>query len=241
MDTICKAVFSLVSILSVTTLNYRPDLIQDGQALLAAKDSIYAYYINTAPGGLALESITFKKNHTFTYLSGNDIQQISTKGTWKKIKDTFIVNSFVQRNNLPISIREFNDAASDTLIFDWVKNPNGDIMKGASIFINGDTTKGYMPVLDECRFVKGTVKKIRLTFDNSTSSKWYYLENRNAARVAVTINVNEPLVEYIFFHQMKFLVRQDRLYRLNEIKDMENVRSSGDYIRDENYYLTKKQ
>jgi hypothetical protein len=132
------------------------------------------------------------------------------------VKDTLVLRSFIKRDDIPVTIIESASGHKDSLIIDWVKDLQGDIVKGATVFINGDTLEKCMPVFDECRFLVGSVRRIRLTFNNNSSSKWYELKLGDANKIEVTLNVDFSLDSYVFLSNKKFLLRKKRLYDLRE-------------------------
>jgi hypothetical protein len=182
-----------------------------------SKDSIFAAYQYRTSDDLAGTAIDLKYDKSFLYFTGTDVQQSFSSGNWEMVKDTLVLRSFIKKDEIPVTIKESTSAHRDSLIIEWVNNLQGDIVKGATVFINGDNSEKCMPVFDECKFAVGSVRKIRLTFGNNCSTKWHEIKNAGTNKIETIVNVNFSLDSYVFLANKKFLIRKKGLYELREV------------------------
>jgi len=105
--------------------------------------------------------LQLKIDSNYLYSQGTDIHTSTSNGIWKIKKDTLILNSSIQKNNLAISIQEITSQKSDSLVFIEIPtNLSNDLMPDATIYINDDTLKHCMPAfINDCRFLKRAIKK----------------------------------------------------------------------------------
>ena len=203
-------------------------------------DSVFARYGYLAPGGLAALFIELEDNSNFHYTSGTDIQRYFSIGKWKIIKDTLILTSSLNRGEIPVELNEQVSGASDSLRIGLVKNRFGDVITGAVIFINNDTTKSCMPAFEnECDFLKGSVDKIKISFNNNCSTKWYEI-GKSVTELYPVLSVSFSLDNYIFFSNKKFLIREEGLYELREQIKRVKGKEFVSLVRDNSYFIKRQ-
>lgn len=203
---------------------------------LNSKDSIFASYRYRSPDSLAGTTITLKRDKTFSYSSGTDLQQVFSSGHWRMTKDTLFLINFINREDIPFTIKETETSIKDSLTIEWVKNLQGDIVKDAIVFINGDTTKSFMPAFSECTFAIGSVKKIKLAFNNKCTTKWHELTNESANKIEPIVNIDFPFNSYAFLAPQRYLVKKNGLYELNETVEKNSGRQTKTLIRGSIFY-----
>lgn len=204
--------------------------------IAATSDSVYAEYRFISPYKNGFESIVLKKDKTYNYVLENHIQHFSSAGKWEIRKDTLVLNSAVQKNDLPIIVKEdsiYNNA--EYLQIDWVKNLQGDVMHDATIFINGDTSKSCMPVFENsCKIKKGDLKSLQIQLSNNVTSQSYTLKSTNTNHLTITVYLNYSLGMYIFFSNDKFIISGKKLYPTEQkLTDKTKV------VRSKRYFLTQ--
>jgi len=200
------------------------------------KDSVFASYQYRSPDGLAGTFIKLKYDKSFSYFTGTDIQQSFSSGKWEIIKDTLILNSFIKKDDIPIAMREMRVAPKDSLVVDWVKDLNGDIVKDATVFFNGDSVLSCMPVFDECKVKAGSVKKIKLAFSNNCTTKWYGLKDIASNRIEPILNIDFPLNKYVFLTNRKYLIRKSGIYELREDVRKVNGKEKAFLVREVSFF-----
>jgi hypothetical protein len=184
--------------------------------------------------GICLE---LRADHTYLYSSGTDLHTDSSSGKWQFNKDTILLNSSIQKNDLPISIEEVISKNSESLIFiPILKNFSKDLVKDAIIYVNEDTAKYCMPVFkNDCKFVKGSVNKIRIVLSNNISSKWYSLNDSNCDTLKITVNTKNYLDNYIFMKNLKFVISPKGIIPLEFI----NISNQKMKYKRQNYFLKR--
>lgn len=195
--------------------------------LNCTRDSTYATYQYRDSDGFSGTDISLNYNKNFYYSTGTDLQQFFSKGTWFIIKDTLILRSSIQKDEIPITIKVVSEEPQDSLIIDQVKNMNQDIVKDATVYFNNDTLKRCMPVFNECTAIRHGIRKIKLTFNNNALTKWHELGNIENGKIQVIVNVDFSLDNYKFLADKKYLIKKEGLYELREevsnINGKENI------------------
>ncbi|WP_028787684.1 hypothetical protein [Terrimonas ferruginea] len=186
-----------------------------GKLTSSSKDSIWGAFEAKNANGIWMEYLELRNDSSFTMRAGTDAYHIYSFGSWTYRSDTVVLNSIFDKANVPVKVYDSTDSAhSDTLIIGWVKDLNGDVLKDATVFINGDTTKGYMPVFNECRFTKRQVKTIKFAFSDY-SSNWLTLDPK-ANYLLPILQTNISLDRFVFLKNSKFLFQGTKLVQLSE-------------------------
>ena len=201
-------------------------------------DSIYATYQYVSSTGFFSTTISLKRNYIYSYSSGTDIGEYVSSGQWEKVKDTFVLTSFLKKNDLPMTLKESIEESSDSFNINWVRNLNGDVMKDAIAVLNDEEQDTCMPIFDECKFKKGAVKRIKFKFINNMSTQWYALKNNKSTKVEPVLDVNFRLDNYVFFDKKKYLKVKNRLYELKEINPVGEVIDRQNSV-DTSYFLKR--
>lgn len=207
---------SFTGFLVIIMMNSEKKNINTISKTFYSRDSIFAFYQYRTLEGFAGTSIKLNQNKSFYYSTGTDIQQSFSSGMWEIVKDTLILKSFINRDDIPVTITEITTEHEDSITIGLIKNLNGDIIKDATVFINGDTTINCMPAFDDCRFIKGSIRKVKLAFNNNCSTKWYELKNESTSRIEPIVNVDSPFNSYVFLSNKKYIIKKKGLYELRE-------------------------
>lgn len=180
------------------------------------RDSVFASYQYRDLTGYAAASILLIDNKNFYYKDGTDLEEYFSSGMWKIKKDTLILTSHFDRNNIPVSVTEYSSDFTDSVDIKWVRNINGDIVKDATIYFNGDSSKNScMPVFSNCKRNKGVIGKIKIVFNNCSTS-WYELKNEFASQIEPVLKLDFVLDKYVFMEEKRYLIREQGLYELQE-------------------------
>ncbi|MDF2384852.1 hypothetical protein JMG10_25490 [Nostoc ellipsosporum NOK] len=186
-----------------------------GMLTSSSKDSIWGAFEAKNANGIWLEYLELRNDSSFIMRAGTDAYHAYSLGSWAYRSDTVVLNSIFDQASVPVKVYDSADLAhSDTLTIGWVKDLNGDILKDATVFINGDTTKGYMPVFDECRFKKRQLKAIKFTF-SGYSSDWLTLDPQGNYLLPV-LQTTISLDRFVFLKDSKFLFQGTKLVQLSE-------------------------
>ena len=223
--------FKLIAALSISLFVCSQDGNRQIKTSATGNDSLFAAFNHKSSDGYGWISIQLKYNKTFNYLSGTDVQQVFSHGTWEFKKDTLILSSDLDKNNLPLFLKEFKTKKKDSLYIGWVKDLNNDVVKDATFFYN-DTIETCMPVFDECSFYKGTVKRIKAVFSNNASSDWIAISDTSVTYIEPILGLNFSIDKYVFLSNKKFLLTKKGLYGLNETKRKVKGKDKIIFIKD---------
>ena len=172
-------------------------------------EGIYRYLDKDSIAGIRLE---LNRDGTFKYLSGGDLQSVHSSGTWKLKGDTVIINSAIDAENIPVTIKEKRiDSLKNRLTFAPIKNLDGEIVD-ALLYFNKDTASLCDPVMENgCIKKVGSVKSVKIEFTNEASTKWYKLKSKKANLIEVTANVHDFLALYLYFKNEQYLLKDGTL------------------------------
>jgi len=207
--------------------------------IISDRDSIFASYQYRTSDGFAGTTIKLKYDKSFSYSTGTDIQQSVSSGKWKIVKDTLILRSFFKRDDIPVTIKEIKTGTKDSLVISWVKNLNNDVVKDATVFFNDDTLASCMPVFDDCKAMNGSVKKIKLTFGNNCSTRWYVLKDVTIDKIEPIVNVDFSFDSYVFLADKKYLIGKKGLYELREKVKKVNGKTKVFFIKENSFFYKR--
>ncbi|MFC4262330.1 DUF5004 domain-containing protein [Ferruginibacter yonginensis] len=199
-------------------------------------EDIFVEYRYISPSNDGVISLILKKDRTYTYLLSNHLQRFSSGGKWEIKKDTLTLNSFIQKNSLPVKVKADSiKTSSEYLRIDWVKNTAGDIVKDAEILINGDTSKSCMPTFDsDCKIKVGELMQLKVRLSNNVTSKWQNIKSSRINHIEITLDVPFALDSYIFYDKEKFILVGNKLYGTEQLKNKTRL-----LTRNTKYFLTK--
>lgn len=163
------------------------------------------------------------ENGSYKYETGTHMQVYHSDGTWKLKGDTVVLNSSIDAENIPISIKEKQvDSLKDHLTFDLVKNLDGEIM-GAVLQFNKDTSVSCDPLIENgCVKKVGEVNSVKVQLTTEASSKWFPLKNKKANWIEVTAEVHDLLGLYLFTKNDKYLFKDGALHYIVNSKTSED-------------------
>jgi hypothetical protein len=234
MRNIIFAILSFVLFCSFTS-NHKHRSIPVCKSIILG-DSIYAKYVFVSHSDEGSITLVLKKNNTYSYTLDNHLESFFSSGNWIIRKGALILNSFIQKDNLPVTIKEKKlISSSEFLEIDWVKNLNSDVVKDAQILINGDTSNTCMPVFkNDCRIKREGLTSILIRLSNNIISKWQNIKSTSSTNIEITVNITFPLSTYIFFNKEKFIILGEKLY----VVPQKNVKSKR-VTKSSKYFLTK--
>ena len=163
-------------------------------------------------------SLELKKDSSFSFSAGMHLQKYYSNGKWEKRKDTIILNSNFQKQDLPITIQEITTGNRDSLVFvDVTTNLSGDLIKDAIIYINNDTINKCMPAFEkDCKITKGILKTLKIELSNNITSKWHKITSSNCDTIKVVVLTSKLLDNYAFLQQSKLLITSTGLIPLEQ-------------------------
>ena len=181
----------------------------------AIKDSIVGIYnfVNEAQSESIL--LELHKNKTYAFSVHGDHYDYYSKGTWEKKGRTIVVNSNVQKEEIPVTITQgYTKSSSPYIQIDDIKNSTGFLFKDIEVLINNDTSKSCLAnVGSNCKIKKQDLKSIQIRLIGNTTSAWHPIElaeNNNTIKMVVDIDFIPEF--YMFFKNKKFIKRGRNLY-----------------------------
>ncbi len=182
------------------------------KAPLSKQDSIdnvimrYEYLAKDESGGIIL---LLRKDHTYRYDLGTHLYQTMSEGIWWKSNNAILLKSFIQKDDIPVSIKYGNDGTfADSFKVSIVKNIKGDFLP-AFVFINNDSVK-CDPSLGFCDNEYTEIKRIKVVLENGLSSKWINIENSDE-KIIITVMTEQPLLRYTVMCDEKYTIKGDLL------------------------------
>jgi hypothetical protein len=227
-----------ISILCLSLIGYSQTDKGRIKGGMSGKDTLFAVFNWKSADGYSWARIELKFNKKFNYSSGTDLQQSFSYGFWEFRKDTLFLKSDLERSNIPLLFRESRAEKRDSLYVGWVKNLNGDVVKDAALFYN-DSITNCMPVFDECRFYKGTIKRLKAVFSNNLSTQWYEMNDTSATYIEPVLNLSFSLDKYVFFANKRFLLSKKGLYELDEVKRRHKGKVSTFFVKNTSFFYKR--
>lgn len=178
---------------------------------------IYGSYCYSGTDSLSGITLDLNKNGTFFYTAGGDIESMHSSGRWILRKDTLVLNSLIDRNAIPISVKELMvDTLKDRMVISLQNSVDGEIVE-AIIRLNSDTTTECIPLFGTgCDHKLGVIKNFRVDFNNGTYSKWYEVKNKMANLIEIIVNIKQVTAMPIV--NQRYLYRNDKLYNTPPIE-----------------------
>ena len=202
----CIVVFFSTSACNVNKAGFERESIND---------SIVATYhfVNEAQSESIL--LELHKNKTYAFSVHGDHYDYYSKGTWERKGRTIVVNSSVQKKEIPVTITQsFTKSGSPFIQIDDIKNSTGFLFKDIEVLINNDTSKSCLAnVGSNCKIKKQDLKSIQIRLIGNTTSAWHPIElaeNNNTIKMVVDIDFIPEF--YMFFKNKKFIKRGRNLY-----------------------------
>lgn len=181
----------------------------------AVKDSIAATYsfVNEAQAQTIL--LNLYRDSTYDLALHGDHYDHYSKGTWEKKGRAIVVNSMVQKKEIPITITQsFTKSGFPYIQIDDIKNSTGFLFKDIEILINNDSSKScYANVGNNCKIKKEDLKSIQIRLIGNTTSAWHPIklaENNNTLKI--TVNIDFIPEFYMFFKNKKYTKKRGKLY-----------------------------
>ncbi len=166
-------------------------------------------YGNEKPDYAWLEIELFK-NHTFHYKGGDDLTGNKfSEGEWVKKKDTIILNSSLDSENVPVTIkyiRSGTGAGRRSKIMP-IKNLNDSLLVLTGVLINSEASF-CMPHLDTCLGVAfKKIDSIKVCFfETGLNSKWVRVTEENYDQLQIVADINFDPLEYRPIYNEKYII-----------------------------------
>lgn len=178
-------------------------------------DSIVAVYHFKNDVQNELIVLELYRNNTYAFSVHGNHYDFYSKGTWQKNKRTIVVNSFVQKKEIPITITQsYTKSNSPYIQIEDIKNSTSFLFKDIEVLTNYDSSKScYANVGSNCKLKKQDVKSIQIRLIGNTTSAWHpitFADNNNTLKIAVDIDFIPEF--YVFFENKVFKKKGRKLY-----------------------------
>jgi len=181
----------------------------------AVKDSIVSTYNFVNESQTETILLNLYRDSTYDFAVHGDHYDYYSKGTWEKKTRTIVLNSTVQKKEIPVTITQsYTKSGSPYIQIDDIKNSTGFLFKDIEILTNNDTSKSCLAnVGSNCKIKKQDLKSIQIRLVGNTTSAWHPIdlaENNNTIKMVVNIDFIPEF--YMFFKNKKFIKRGRKLY-----------------------------
>ena len=225
MTQLSKYIFLIFTGVFVASFSYSQDWTK--QLINKKGDSLFAVYAweahddyHSASGEIIL---TKKARFSYSAFYPFNFHEYS-EGTYRINKDTLILTSDFQSDNMKVAINYIDTTTSDTSYtrLSFPRNQKGDTLYNAYYFINNDTSVNghYDPMLPDSRGLLTSIKSIKVRFyETDCGSDWIPI-NQTDKFIKVTLladtNLNERL--YKVLSGWKFKITKEKLIDLADRK-----------------------
>lgn len=157
-------------------------------------------------------TIFLLRDGEYWYYENSCVMDLYSKGTWRLSKDALILNSEIQKNNVPVLLSLTDDTCDvvSNSKFGVVKNLKGDYLTDAFVNVNADNVK-CLPMAGSCVGEYKTVDSVRLIFENGFRSKWVHVKDSNDSHILLKVNTNLKISAFISFENFKYKVTKKYL------------------------------
>lgn len=187
-------------------------------------DSLFAVYTWEAHDDYhsAAGEIVLTKKGRFFYKAFYPLNSHEySEGAYRIKKDTLILTSDFQADNMKVAINYVDTTTSDSayIRLTFPQNQNGDTLYNAYYFINGDTSVNghYDPMLPYNRELLTSIKSIKVAFYETNCGSMWMPINQADKFIKVTLltdkNLNERSYKAI---DWKFKIVKNELIRLDQ-------------------------
>jgi hypothetical protein len=135
----------------------------------------------------------------------------------ERIEDQLILNSDIQKNNLPIKVsyHSMDKSDKDVKKINFIKDLKGNPVDYAFVYINDDSTScmdGDLLCTKEFK----TIDSIKVRFENyGISSKWITVEPFDGV-IQITIQTYKNLRNYIVLNNRKYKIYKTKIVEVKQ-------------------------
>lgn len=161
-------------------------------------------YIGDVEGGVALRLF---KNQQYRYDLITSGYEVFSSGIWTFNDSEFILNSFLQKEDVPIKINYLDSISSPERIhkigMQIPVNLKGERLSDSRIFLNDDSAYAF-PYFDTIVGTHARIDRIKVAFGNGFESKWIPLTLMPGKQLLVIAQIDFPLTSYLVFQNKRF-------------------------------------
>ncbi|MBO9660337.1 MAG: hypothetical protein J7527_16065, partial [Chitinophagaceae bacterium] len=117
-------------------------------------------------------SIELKKGNRFAFVSWDCKVRISSSGSWRQVKDTLILHSDYQKDDVLIRFSFKKVSTDDSVRISYPKDASGKEILFIQVMLNFDSAFNYLMGVDNVSFAQGKIHSLRFDFGNNTRTKW---------------------------------------------------------------------
>jgi hypothetical protein len=205
-----------------------------GAVVNATRDSVISRY--RIADEYAGTSIELKTGNVFAFVSWDCKTKISSQGSWRRAKDTLILHSDFQQDDMPVRLSFKRNAADDSLKILLPKDATGRDLAFVTVMLNNDSTTSFLTAADSLVFVTGYIHSIQFNFGYQALTKWLTVPKGIAGEIHANLDFAiERLPVYYFMKEERYLAKGKKLY---QIVDDGKAGNNGVKIRSK-YYFSK--
>jgi hypothetical protein len=178
-------------------------------------DSLLSHYQVFSDDSLASVSLYLYKHGTFEYQNATCITYRFSTGIWTKKGSIITLNSFIQKDQLPISINYIKtDSVGQKNKVLVGRSPTGERITALVVYMNNDSTSCIVGT-PFCNGSYDYIDSIRVHLDGGFHSQWIKTE-RNRGDIEPVIQTTIPLEKYFPIRNEQYRLGNKQISRVKK-------------------------
>ena len=193
-----KFTLTLLSIFLTTIIVFSQDLEKKVLSETDRKKGILYRYAYECSDSYCEITLTLYKDNNYKYEVKSFMRDVFSSGKWTKKNNILIINSFIQKNEVPVKLVYSNDTSGMIKNFpiSIVKNKKNELLLDGLVRINNDSLQ-CLPMSGVCIGDYKSIDSLKIVFDNGLSSRWLKVENKNFKKIIPVVQTDLSISSYI--------------------------------------------
>jgi hypothetical protein len=193
-------------LVTVSVISYAQPLYKARLSSEDVKDGVLLKYhvVSEFDGGVVLR---LYKNKQYRYDVETSNYQGFGMGIWTSSDSEFVLNSFLQKENVPIKITYLDSVSASERIhkigMQIPVNLNGERLPDSRIFLNDDSIYAF-PYFDTVVGSPIRVSRIRVDFGDGYTSRWTPIAPMAGKQLLIIAQIDFIPASYIVFKNERF-------------------------------------
>lgn len=173
------------------------ELLEGTLTKVDSRNGIIHKYEFDCPDSYCEIRLVLFKDYTYTYSLKTFNRDVFSNGKWSRKKDTLIIKSFIQKDNVPVKLTYSNDTAGRINSFKVaiVRNKKGQLMTDGLVKINCDSIL-CLPMMGGCIGRYESIDSLKIVFENGMSSKWLKIGAKDFNKVTPIVQTDFLISSY---------------------------------------------
>ena len=197
-----KSSFVLFLILFTSSIIRSQEWIKENLSGIDKKNGAFRKYVYECSDSYCYISLTLYKTNKFRYVLKTFNRNVFSTGKWSRNNDTLILQSFIQRNTVPVKLIYSNDTTGliNNFKIAIVRNNRGELMTDGMIKINSDSIQ-CLPLGGFCDRVFTSIDSIKVFFENGLTSGWIKVANNGFSKLIPVVQIDFLISSYILINR----------------------------------------